>query len=136
MHKAERALASAKLLLADGDLDGACNRAYYAMFDATHAALLAAGADTTPGETKTHRGLIAAFGKHLVNGGRIPAEFGKALNQVERIRLLADYTGEEIDSDAAQWALERAATFLDAIRNHLPPSEQHFQNTSTEPHTP
>jgi len=32
MGKAERALASAQLLLADGDTDGVTNRAYYAMF--------------------------------------------------------------------------------------------------------
>lgn len=38
--KAQRALASAKLLLGSGDVDGACNRAYYAMFDAARAAPL------------------------------------------------------------------------------------------------
>ena len=40
MTKANRALAPAKLLVNSGDVDGACNRAYYAMFDATRAALL------------------------------------------------------------------------------------------------
>ena len=40
MGKAARAVASARLLLSDGDVDGACNRAYYAMFDAARAALL------------------------------------------------------------------------------------------------
>lgn len=123
MQKAERALQSARLLHSDGDPDGACNRAYYAMFDAAHAALLASGANADPGETKTHRGLIAAFGRHLVNTGWIPAEFGKALNQVERIRLLADYTGEDIDDEAAEWALERAALFIAAIRERLPRPE-------------
>ena len=44
LTKARRASASAALLLDDGDINGACNRAYYAMFDATRAALLAAGA--------------------------------------------------------------------------------------------
>ena len=34
MDKAEKALASAKILLDAGDTDGATNRAYYAMFDA------------------------------------------------------------------------------------------------------
>jgi uncharacterized protein (UPF0332 family) len=34
MSKAARAVASARLLLDHGDVDGACNRAYYAMFDA------------------------------------------------------------------------------------------------------
>ena len=40
-EKAERALSGARLLLAAEDTEGACNRAYFAMFDAAHAALLA-----------------------------------------------------------------------------------------------
>lgn len=43
MAKAMQAAASAKVLLDAGDTDGACNRAYYAMFDAARAALLASG---------------------------------------------------------------------------------------------
>ena len=46
MAKAFRAAASARLLLEAGDTDGACNRAYYAMFDAARAALLASGASS------------------------------------------------------------------------------------------
>lgn len=38
MAKARRAVLSAKVLLDVGDADGACNRAYYAMFDAARAA--------------------------------------------------------------------------------------------------
>lgn len=45
LNKAERASASSKILLAAKDADGACNRAYYAMFDAARAALLSI--DTT-----------------------------------------------------------------------------------------
>ncbi|MDR1661341.1 MAG: HEPN domain-containing protein [Azoarcus sp.] len=41
MAKAVQALASAKALLDTGDADDACNRAYYAMFDAARAVLLA-----------------------------------------------------------------------------------------------
>jgi hypothetical protein len=37
--EAESALRSAKILLDAGDIEGACNRAYYAMYDAAHAAL-------------------------------------------------------------------------------------------------
>ncbi|GAB7548621.1 hypothetical protein CS8_083160 [Cupriavidus sp. 8B] len=39
LAKGRRAAASAVLLLSDGDIAGACNRAYCAMFDAAHAAL-------------------------------------------------------------------------------------------------
>lgn len=90
MARAYRALASARLLLEDGDIDGACNRAYYAMFDASHAALMWAGTRINPSDIKTHRGLIAAFGNYLVKPGLVAAELGKSLNQVERVRLLAD----------------------------------------------
>jgi uncharacterized protein (UPF0332 family) len=40
LAKAKTAVRSARVLLAAGDPDGACNRAYYAMFDAARAALL------------------------------------------------------------------------------------------------
>lgn len=49
MAKAVRACASARALLDLDDVDGACNRAYYAMFDAARAALLASGAPVPPG---------------------------------------------------------------------------------------
>jgi uncharacterized protein (UPF0332 family) len=48
MAKAVRAALSA---LDMGDADGACNRAYYAMFDAARAALLVSGAEV--GKTGT-----------------------------------------------------------------------------------
>ena len=119
LAKAERALASARLLLADDDREGACNRAYYAMFDAAHAALLCQGALVNPAETRTNGGLIAAFGLHLVKTGILPADLGRALNRGERIRLLADHTGEAIDQDRTTWAVDQAAAFVQAITQHI-----------------
>lgn len=119
MSKAARAAASARLLLDAGAVDGACNRAYYVMFDAAHAALLWAGAQVSPAETKIHRGLIGALGKHLVRTGLLAADAGKSLNQVERIRLLADYTGEAVDADKARWAVEQAAAFLRTVKQSV-----------------
>lgn len=123
MTKAWRAVASSQLLRDAGDANGACNRAYYAMFDAAHAALLWAGAHVNPAETKTHRGLIAAFGEHLVKTARLSADLGKALNQVERLRLLADYTGEEVDSDRVRWAVEQARTFAETVQQTFSPRD-------------
>lgn len=114
-EKSIRALASPRLLLANGDIEGACNRAYYAMFDAAHAALLRSSANINPAEIRTHSGLIGAFGKHLVKPGLASAELGRALNQVERIRLLADYTGEAIDAEKAVWAVDQAESFLRSL---------------------
>jgi uncharacterized protein (UPF0332 family) len=117
--KARRALASARLLLADGDPEGACNRAYYGMFDAAHAALSAVAPDLDLASAKTHRGLIGAFGEQLVKPGRVRPDLGRALNQVERVRLLADYTGEGIGVAKAQWAIDQAAAFLESIETSL-----------------
>ena len=113
LARARRALTSARLLLSDGDKDGACNRAYYAMFDAARAALTKAAPDHVPAQSvKTHRGMISAFGHYLVKPGIVPADLGRVLNQVERIRLLADYTGEGIDPAKARWLVEQTAEFV------------------------
>jgi uncharacterized protein (UPF0332 family) len=72
-----------------------------------------------PVETKTHSGLIGAFGRHLVKTGRLPAELGRALNEVERVRLLADYTGDKIDHEKANWAVDQSAAFIVAIQQEI-----------------
>ena len=114
--KAERALSAAQLLLRAEDADGACSRAYYAMFDAAHAALLAAGHETPDAMIKTHHTLIAEFGKKLVQGGQIEAHFGRALNKAEDLRLLADYSVELMPLVEAQWMVEQAEAFVAAIK--------------------
>ncbi|NEV60951.1 HEPN domain-containing protein [Thiorhodococcus minor] len=116
MQKADRALASARLLLDAGDTDGACNRAYYAMFDAARAAL---ANEVELETTKTHGGLIAAFGLQLVKPGRLPKALGRMLNRAEEVRLLADYTGGSVESADARELLSQAEDFVDAVRNYL-----------------
>ena len=93
MEKATKALASAQLLLAADDSDGATNRAYYAMFDAALAALSWVQGDTALRLAKTHSGLIASFGRYLVQAGHVPAELGRSLNRLHELRLTADYLG-------------------------------------------
>lgn len=117
LAKAIQAAASAKLLLDAGDADGACNRAYYAMFDAARAALLASGAPVPAEIAKTHSGLISAFSLHLVKSGRVPVEFGKTLNKAEELRLIADYKGDPIESDAASWVVSEAHSFVQMMQD-------------------
>jgi hypothetical protein len=47
-------------------------------------------------------------------------EWGRALNQEQRLCLLSDYTGEELDADQAALVVERAVIFVDAMRG-IPP---------------
>ena len=114
--KAERALEEAQFLLRANKTEGACSRAYYAMHDAAQAALFATGNEAPDTIIKTHHSLIAAFGKKIVLSGQIDAAFGRALNRVHDIRLLADYSAEPPSFDDARWAIEQAADFIDAIR--------------------
>src|SRR5208282_346648 len=111
MRKAERALDEARLLLRAEKTEGACNRAYYAMHDAAHAALLATGHETPDAIIKTHHTLIAEFGKKLVLGGQIDASLGRAFNKVEEMRLLADYSADPPPLDKTQGAVEQAEAF-------------------------
>jgi uncharacterized protein (UPF0332 family) len=114
--KAERALSAARVLLSAKNAEGTCNRAYYAMFDAAHAALLASKAVIPEAGTKTHSGLIGAFGKHLVQAGFMDAEHGRSFNQVHRLRQLADYTGDPVGVDDATWAFDQAERFVAAVK--------------------
>ena len=115
MAKATTACASARALLDRQDTDGACNRAYYAMFDAARAALLATGAEVSANVGKTPSGVLTAFSLHLVKNGPVPREIGRLLKQAEEIRIIADYSGDSISPDDARRLVEAAETFLTAL---------------------
>lgn len=121
MVKADRACSSARVLLDLGDVDGACNRAYYAMFDAARAALLASGTPVRPDIGKTHGGLINAFSDHLIKNGPVPKEMGRLLNRAEEIRLVADYKGDSVELSDAREMVEQAETFVAAMRAEFLP---------------
>jgi hypothetical protein len=61
-------------------------------------------------------------------------EWGRALNQEQRLCLLADYTGEEPDADQAALVVERAVIFVDAMRG-IPPvtHDRHFSQSVSSP---
>lgn len=119
MAKAIRAAASARLLLDTGDVEGACDRAYYAMFNAARAALLASGAPVQADIGRTHGGLISAFSQHLVKTGLVSVDLGKALNKAEELRLIADYKGDAIEPEQASWAVENAKAFVTAMQSRF-----------------
>lgn len=121
MAKAVRACASARALLDLDDVDGACNRAYYAMFDAARAALLASGAPVKPDIGKTHSGLISAFGEHLVKNGPISKEMGRLLKRAEEIRIVADYKSDSVELVDAREMVEQAEVFVATIRAEFIP---------------
>lgn len=117
------------MLLDAGDTDSACSRAYYAMYDAARACLTWAGIAAERGEFKTHHGLISAFGLHLVKPGHFPAEIGKALQNVQTLRLAADYEAAPVPQDKAERSLLAAGEFVATASAviaspYRPPAEQ------------
>jgi len=115
LERADQSAKSARLLLEHGDTGGATSRAYYAMFDAARAALVATGHELP----KTHRGLISAFSLHLVKGGLISIEYSRDLNQAEQLRLIADYIGDPIERPTASEMIARAERFVAVVRERL-----------------
>lgn len=107
-----------------GDVDGACNRAYYAMFDAARAALLASEAPVGTDIAKTHRGLINAFSQHLVKSGLIAKEMGRLLKRAEETRFVADYNGESVEPGDAQQLVQQAEAFVFTIQVQFAPRVQ------------
>jgi uncharacterized protein (UPF0332 family) len=117
LGKATQALTSARVLLDLGDVDGACNRACYAMFDAAQAALLMSGVPAPDALGKTHRGLINTFSAYLVKDGPVSKELGRQLKRAEEMRLVADDNGESVmQTDAARLVLS-AELFVNAMRS-------------------
>jgi len=45
------------------------------------------------------------------------------MNRVAQMRMVADYTGEEIPMEKAQWAVEQATLFLQVVRTELEPTD-------------
>lgn len=123
MAKAHRACASARVLCDLGDVDGACNRAYYAMFDAARAALLASHVLVLADIGKTHSGLMAAFSLHLVKNGRVSKEIGRLLKRAEEARIVADYKGDSVEADDARQLVEQAETFVAAMQALFMPEQ-------------
>ena len=117
--RARRSATSARLLFDADDLNGACNRAYYAMFDAARAALLAGDEPVSSEAIKTHSGLIATFSLHVIKRGLIPAQYGRSLRQMDQIRLIADYSDEGVDRERGWSAIEQANHFIEAVGSYV-----------------
>jgi hypothetical protein len=113
--KAEEKLRAARSLLAQGFPDDAVSRAYYAIFHAASAALLAEGI-----AVESHSALAATFGLHLVKPGKIGRRFGRILGRLKDEREGGDYdVFSALEADDAERAVEDADAFLQEMNRHL-----------------
>ena len=84
---ADRFLKSSRMLLEDGDLRSAVDRAYYAMYHATQAIL--AWKNISP--PRTHKGLREVFGKEIIMTRIVDKELGKHLTKGFEMRQSTTY---------------------------------------------
>jgi uncharacterized protein (UPF0332 family) len=92
-RKAHRTVQSARLLLTDGDYDGAVSRAYYAMFYVAEALLLSKGMTFSK-----HAAVISAFGKEFAKPGKIPGEYHRYLPGNE-----TKWSAQKVSPHPSQW---------------------------------
>jgi uncharacterized protein (UPF0332 family) len=112
--KACAAASTAERLVGGGDLDGAVNRAYYAVFSAARAAV--ATVRTSFAVSKRHGTIVNRLERHLVAGGSIAASSGRPLLQrLQHLRWVADYAPVSVDPAQAEAALADMRVFLAAV---------------------
>ena len=115
---AERASQSAFVLLADGDERGAVNRAYYAMFYAARASLIAV--EPVLGNTKSHSEVLRRFSKFVVLDKGMDRNHGRFLKNTFRLRIEADYEFSEIDLSDIDAIVAGASDFLSSVKTAVP----------------
>ena len=97
------------------DYDFAASRAYYAMFYMAEALLL-----HNRLAFSKHSAVIAAFGKHFVKPGHLPAWLHDALRTAFDERNIGDYDfALPYPREKAEALLAKARDFLEAIESYL-----------------
>jgi uncharacterized protein len=87
LARAKESLAEAELLLANGHVQTAVNRLYFACFYAVSALLLAEGYSSPK-----HSGVRALFDQRWIGPGRLPKDMGRFYRSLFDSRQKGDYT--------------------------------------------
>lgn len=125
-QKANRSISAAKRHIQEGDYDFASSRAYYAVFYAMQATLLAGKFSFSK-----HSSVISLFNQHYVKTGIFPKEFGRSISRLFRERQAGDYMFDLSISDVdAALDIQIAENMLQAIGAYL--SEQEFLSPEEE----
>jgi len=108
-------LSLARKLAADGYYNDAVSKAYYAMFYASRALLLAVGEDP-----HKHTGVVSLFGEHFVKTGKTDAKFGRTLAVAKRLREESDYDERKhATQEEAEQAIADADEFISEVQRLL-----------------
>lgn len=112
LARSRRDLEVARLNLEQGYPEYGVSVAYFAAFHAAAVALEALGEP----RSKTHAGLISAFGRRLVLGEALDKTIGRRLNDLQELRLEANYgDAGAIDTEVALQAIADAEFVVEAV---------------------
>ena len=114
IERAQESLRAAELCLEERLVNSAASRAYYAMFQAAHVALEAAGVGRAQW---SHPALQAAFTTELIyRRGIYPRTLRAHLSIGLGVRHTADYGAAGVSSTVANRMVRRAAAFVSAVK--------------------
>lgn len=102
----------ARLLFQAGRYDSACNRAYYAMFNAARALLRRR--EIAAAEAKRHSTVWQQFSLHFVSEGTLKMPDGLALARLGEIRNIADYADNAVTASVAESVMNSMNQFMAA----------------------
>ena len=115
MALAEEKLVVARDLLAAGHHNDVIAKAYYAMFYASKALLLAVGEDPVK-----HTGVVTFFGRHFVKVGLTDPKYGRTLAIAKRLREECDYNERKrATEEEAKLSIADAEDFVREARRIL-----------------
>ena len=115
LHKSEEKLKAARSLLADGFVDDAISRAYYSMFHAASAMLLAEGITV-----ESHSALKNMFGLQFIKTGKMDKKLGRWLNRLKDDRENGDYDiFTSFEYEDAKEDIAKAEEFLSEMKSYL-----------------
>jgi uncharacterized protein len=109
--KAIEAAEDARMLFDAGRYNSACNRAYYAMFNAARA-LLIDKAGLAADAVKRHATVLRLFSQHFVERGPFDTEIGRLLRRASDARLVADYDVTAVRREEATTVIEAMEQFM------------------------
>jgi uncharacterized protein (UPF0332 family) len=115
LNKARRSVLAGRRLAADGDLDFAVSRAYYAMFYSAQAFLL--GQEL---RFSKHSTVIAAFGREFAKGDEMLQEFHSGIIEAQDARNAGDYQVDvSLSREDVLMHLDRAERFFHVAEQML-----------------
>ena len=115
IEKSKEKLDAAKVLLREGFIDDAISRAYYGVFHAASAVLLAEGITVD-----SHSGLKTMFGLRLIKTEKIDQKYGRWLNRLKVERENGDYDiFTSFNQEDAQESINEAEEFIEEMTRYL-----------------